>query len=361
MLIGVECFKDSEIHSMITSRGKTGICEITHQSGVMIYDTNYDTYLEADFSEILDVYTAQSDLPHDFPKECLALLEDILLRDWEIFNVGCTDVKTIVMEICKDIYPNNANIFSEKVGIAKVCDSSFLQRKCLMKQFSWERFTSSIKNINRFHSNHINLGLLEEFFSSDSMQKQYKRGELTLYRGRISDVKGYKKEEMGAPPLTLASAGRVNSAGISCLYLANDINTTFHEIRARDLDYVSIGTFILTKDIKIVDLSNLNKISPFASGESDFEWFAVNMNILKKINDEIAKPLRRQDSELDYLPAQYISDFIKSLGFDGICYGSTLNEQGLNYAFFDEKKFRCEKVDVYHIKAMKFMTELYVS
>lgn len=61
---------------------------------------------------------------------------------------------------------------------------------------------------------------------------------------------------MGPPPVKFATAGRANSAGISCLYLANNIVTTLHEIRARDLDYISVAAFKLCKELRIVDLSN---------------------------------------------------------------------------------------------------------
>ena len=156
---------------------------------------------------------------------------------------------------------------------------------------------------------------------------------------------------MGPPPANLATAGRANSNGISCLYLASDEITTLHEIRARDLDRISIGRFEARYDLRLIDLAELDKISPFrVSDVFTFEWLALNIPILKKINNEIAKPLRRQDSDLDYLPSQYIADFIKSLGYDGIRYKSTLNRDGMNYAIFDKKKLKC--IDVKHIQVM---------
>lgn len=252
------------------------------------------------------------------------------------------------------VYNSDSLLFVEKVGMEKLCDSEFLRRNSLLRESSWEKFMSSIKNINRFHSNHINFELLNEFFCGPQMQRTIQKDSDSLFRARIADENGIKKEEMGPPPAKLATAGRANSAGISCLYLANDVVTTFHEIRARDLDYISVASFRLNKDLKIVDLSNLDNISPFSQGSFDYEWFAINMSILKKISIEIAKPLRRQDSELDYLPAQYISDFVKSLGFDGICYKSTLNKDGLNYAFFDYKKFKCVDIRLYHVKALSY-------
>ena len=84
------------------------------------------------------------------------------------------------------------------------------------------------------------------------------------------------------------------------------------------------------------------------------EWFSINMSILKKISREIAKPLRRQDSELDYLPSQYIADYVKSLGYDGICFRSTLNREGVNYAIFDSKTFECVDVKLVHIDSVEY-------
>lgn len=357
MRIGINCFEDVEIRSMITSGGVKGHCDITGDDDVFIYDTRVSdgtSGIAASLAEVLDVYTPESQLPSDFPKDLLVRIEDVLATEWSIFKLESSKVKTVIMELCKEFYTEDSLIFSELVGIEALCDEEFRKRNCITMSSTWELFMSSIKNRNRFHSNHINLPLLEQLFASPSLQLTISRNLGKYYRARIGTEKGFPPEKMGAPGPALATAGRANSAGISCLYLAGDIVTTFHEIRARDLDYVSVGTFVPKRELKIVDLSNLYKISPFSANPFGFEWFAMNMNILKKISREIAKPLRRQDSELDYLPAQYISDFVKSLGYDGICYRSTLSEDGLNYAIFNEKHFKCVAVNVYHIASLSY-------
>lgn len=358
MRIGINCFKDTEIRSIIESQNNKGTCEITGVTDAWVYDTDKENILRDYLSEILNIYTPASELPDDFPEEHLNYIEHILFEKWAIFNVPTENIKKIIKEVCSEIYPHDSLLFTSKVGMEKLCDSDFLKRNSLLRESSWEKFMSSIKNINRFHSNHINLKLLEDFFGSPQMKRIINKSSVCLYRARIADENGIKMEEMGPPPARFATAGRANSAGISCLYLANDIVTTLHEIRARDLDYISVASFKNTKDLKIVDLSNLDNISPFSSASFDYEWFAINISILKKISIEIAKPLRRQDSELDYLPAQYISDFAKSLGFDGICYKSTLNQNGLNYAFFDYKKFKCVDVKLYHINSLSYKADI---
>lgn len=357
MHIGINCFEDVEIRTIISSIGQKGNCELTGVENVYIYDTDSvseNADLKSYFLEIIDVYTPESLLPTDFPYENLKMIEEILVSDWSIFSVSKEYVKRILVAICKDEYDEDSKIFTEKVGLEKLCDSDFLKRNCLTKESSWEKFTTSIKCINRFHSNHINLELLKAFFESPVMQKIISKGDTEFFRARISDENGLKKDEMGPPPIGLITAGRVNSQGIRCLYLSNDQITTIHEIRARDFDYISIGKFRAKQELRIVDLSNLEKISPFSMDVFNAEWFSINMTILKKISREIAKPLRRQDSELDYLPSQYIADYIKSLGYDGICYRSTLNKSGVNYAIFDNKKFECIEVSLVHINSVEY-------
>lgn len=189
----------------------------------------------------------------------------------------------------------------------------------------------------------------------------YKKGAI-FYRSRISSEEGFSPEEMGAPPSEKATAGRANSAGIRCLYLASDPDTTIQEIRAGVFDYVSVGRFELQEDIVVVDLKAIDYISPFIDGLSFLEH-AINKEHLKRINMEIGRPLRRSDSALDYIPTQYISDFIKSIMHDGkpeyagIEYNSTINFSGQNLAIFYPDLFLCTDVEVYHIKELRYEKE----
>lgn len=188
------------------------------------------------------------------------------------------------------------------------------------------------------------------------VRKSYKAGTV-FYRARIcSNEAGHSKSLMGAPPTQLATAGRANPEGISILYLADTVKTTLHEIRAGVFDYVTVGKFRLKRDIEIIDLASLNKISPFIGNAIgiDYTRHAINIEHLKMISQEIAKPLRRHDSTLDYLPTQYVSDYIKSQGFDGIEYISTMCRDGFNLAIFDESIFKCTKTTVYDIKSLSY-------
>ena len=170
MQIGIDCFNDIEIRSIIKTQGKIGKCEITGKERQYIYDTEDSMELADIFSDVLDVYTPNSELPKNFPERLKDKIEIILERDWSIFNIHAKDIKRVIMAICKTTYNEDSLIFKEVVGIENMCVSGYLERKCIMKYSDWDSFVASIKNENRFHSNHINLKLLEELFHGGLVQ-----------------------------------------------------------------------------------------------------------------------------------------------------------------------------------------------
>lgn len=70
--------------------------------------------------------------------------------------------------------------------------------------------------------------------------------------------------------------------------------------------------------------------------------------------------MRRSDSPLDYVPTQYVTDYIQSIThdgtheYDGIEYKSTLHPSGFNLAIFNPDLFSCISVDVYKVNEIKY-------
>jgi hypothetical protein len=357
------CFNDIELKSVIRSINKKGDCHICGKSDIFIYDTDTDIQLTDYFDEFINIYTPSSLLPPNYPKTDLSFLKDELLEKWDIFsNNAKSKAYDILVSICKDKYDSTPELFDGEVGISELTDSTYLEQNSILRTNSWEDFVNSLKMENRFHTSHINKDILQQFCTY--IKKTYKEGQL-FYRGRIATEKGYEKTEMGVPSPEKASAGRANAAGIRCLYLSNDIKTTIHEIRAGTFDYVSIGAFELQKDISVADFKAIHKISPFI-GDIGFTRSAINREHLKKINDEMAKPLRRNDSLLDYIPTEYISDFIKSITrnekkeYDGLEYNSTMTFGGYNLAIFYPHLFVCKEVKTYRIDSIEYNFEIQV-
>lgn len=352
-----KCFCDAELKATIEKIGQKGNCSICGSTNVYIYDTDKDSELVEYFEEFISIYTPVHSLPPEFPKAETRLLKDELLTNWNIFNkLSAINVYKIITNICSEKYQQTPELFDYPVGIAEFYNSKYLDEHSLLRTNSWEDFVTSLKIQNRFHTNLINLEILKRFCSY--IRKPYKKGTI-FYRGRISPSSGFCMDEMGAPPHEKASAGRANAPGIRCLYLASDVDTTIHEVRAGAFDCISVGKFELLEDIIVVDLKSIDKISPFLES-LDYMEHAINKEHLNKINAEMGKALRNSDSDLNYIPTQYISDFIKSIEhngkaeYAGIEYDSTMNTDGFNLAIFYTDLFKCIDAETYKIDRLNY-------
>lgn len=368
MIFCQNCFKDPEIMSIVKKTGRIGNCPICESEDVSLYDTDRDTSLNAIFDDLLSVYTAAENLPRSHPKEDTQSLTHALKNDWSIFgNISDSKILDILKAISPDIFQNYRTIFEQPVGIREKYDSDYLKEHSILRTQEWKDFVQAIKHDNRFHLSLINTNLLKDYclcISEDISADKHR-----FYRGRIAHDKiGFKPSEIGAPPSTKTVDGRANSAGISRLYLTDKRETTLHEIRAAEYDYVTVGTFKLLRPIKVVNLKEIAKISPFNSvTEVDCTALAINREHLQKINKELSRPMRRGDSVLDYLPTQYIADFIKSITddngkplFDGIKYQSAMHSKGSNLTIFNPELFKCTYCNTYEVTKLNYHMETIV-
>lgn len=358
MIICDGCFYDKEISSIIKSVSRnSGICPTCHKHDKKLYDTDYQNDLTPYFEDLVNTYTPEELLPPSFPAAEKRRLMDDLNERWQIFSdIPYPTQYEILRNICSELYASTPSLFDGLVGIPELYDDLYLKNHMLLRTNNWDLFVNEIKTVNRYHSKLVNLDILEKYCSF--IRKTYKAGYY-FYRARISEKEGFDINSMGAPPAGKSSEGRANARGITCLYLASDLETTLHEVRAGVFDFVSIGKFLLKKDIVVVDLSAITEISPFTEGLDCLDH-AINMTHLKKINDEMSKSLRRSDSTLDYVPTQYIVDFIKNIEhngtreYAGVEYSSTTNPDGYNLAIFEPELFECIAVDVYNIEELRY-------
>ena len=362
MIFCDHCFTDKEIASIICAVSATNVgeCPVCHYRNGRLYDTSIQNELTPYFEELLNIYTPSTMLPDTYPRaETRSLIDDLKDR-WNIFsNITRTQTYEILRSVCKELYANAPELFDGTVGIPELYDSVYLQDHALLKNNNWDAFVTEIKTKNRYHSKIINFEILKKYCSF--IRKTYKTGDI-FYRARISEQNGYSANEMTAPPLGKSSEGRANARGITCLYVASDIDTTLHEVRAGVFDFVSVGTFRLKQDITVVDLRAITEISPFVEG-LEYLDHAINKQYLEKLNMEMSKSLRRSDSTLDYVPTQYIADFIKSIEhdgeqeYDGIEYNSTTNPGGYNIAIFNPDLLECVSVNVYDIEKLQYTSK----
>lgn len=334
----VECFSDTQIQTMISANGKTGTCDFCGRTNVSICAVDEPSDVSDLISEVLSVYEEADDGEPLF---------SVIIDNWNVFKKDFPSSHDLIAAFCSTIYGDDGRTHNKKVRIPK----SYTDEYGIFSGHTWREFSNAIKTKNRFCNGYFRADQFVSFLSY-SITKYSKGTE--FFRARICDkAEGFTKDKMGPPPVGKRKSGRVNPEGIGVLYLTSDESTALREVRASAFDYVTLGKFKLLKDIKVVNISGLNSISP-AVYSSGLESLAANTKIFSDIAKEIAKPLRRNDSSLEYLPTQFITEFIKSKGYAGVSYMSTMGTGGTNIAVFDESLFECVSVHVVEINSINY-------
>lgn len=364
MKICVDCFADSEIQNIVNSIDNSDTCDVLHRYSSHVYDTEKHMALVPYFEALVSIYTPAKSSKYQEKVSAFLPLGQELQKRWNIFSSCCdeTIIDVIIKNICKEKYEETPDLFEEVVGLDECYDSVYCEKHSLLKTHSWDDFKDHLIICNRYHTSHFNTDIFKHFCWVIS--KKYKAGT-KLYRGRISNSLGYPIAEMGHPKPEHSKAGRANAAGVKCLYLASDIETVIREVRAGKGDYVTIATFELQKDVWIVDLRRINQISPFALDDTTpLVDYAINREFLQKINMEMAKIVCKSDTVLDYVPTQYICDFIKTIQrkgsnedmmyFSGVEYNSTLSKSGYNIAIFEPEAFKGICTELHQVTSLEY-------
>jgi RES domain-containing protein len=173
------------------------------------------------------------------------------------------------------------------------------------------------------------------------------------YRARILEGDAtYSPESMGPPPVGRATAGRANPAGIPYLYLASDQLTAISEMRPHRGDRVCVAEFDLEPHLYLIDLRDPKSsisLSPFAmSDEGEIILLRRNRDFLHELGEELSRPVVPRSAPVEYLPSQYLCEFIKHCGFDGVVYRSSVGP-GVNVALFDANRARVGCVTPYQV------------
>jgi RES domain len=170
------------------------------------------------------------------------------------------------------------------------------------------------------------------------------------YRARIrTGDDTFPIDKMGAPPKRLASHGRANPAGIPYLYVGSKPETATAEIRPHTGEVACVADFTIP-NIRAVDLRNPRKlVSPFIwSDASVIGQLRADLPFLERLGEELTRPVLPQGAAIDYIPSQYLCEFIKKSGFDGVVYRSSVSD-GINLALFDPDKAIGGAVALYNV------------
>lgn len=141
----------------------------------------------------------------------------------------------------------------------------------------------------------------------------------------------FSQADIGNPPVSKATEGRLNRARVSILYLASDPETAVAELRPHPGHVVSTAEFRALRPLCIADFSQ-HDLRNFLSDER-LELLRTILSFGAVLN----LPVQPERNDL-YILTQLFSDCIRKAGFEGISFRSSVGK-GSNLACFAPDAF----------------------
>lgn len=206
----------------------------------------------------------------------------------------------------------------------------------------WQDFKASVRAEARFFNRQAEQWL-DDIFADIETHADW-RGELvvrtmlpeepatTFVRGRVAfdeaELRAFvsrPERELGPPPRGMAASGRMNAAGVSVFYGAEELATCRAEIRPPVGSHAVFARFSLLRPVKLLDFDVLAAIAVTGSiFDPDYIRRCDRVAFLRIFGAEISQPVMPRDEAFGYLPTQIVADYIfQRLGFDGLFYRST--------------------------------------
>lgn len=198
----------------------------------------------------------------------------------------------------------------------------------------WQNFQYSLKYKNRFF---INSEFQKKLKKAIDLHENILRTGIELFRARINNIEPYDKplniKDMGAAPTEKTLSNRANPIGISYLYTSLCEETCVNEVRPGIGHYITVAKFSLKQDIRIVNFYNAIPMPT----DKYIEYLAY------EIHSTFSQPIIYGKPEIEYLPFQFISEFIKMQKYEGVLYRSFFksdinDRRALNLVIFNENK-----------------------
>jgi hypothetical protein len=312
-----ECFGDRGLRrdiipSMSPTTGDCGYCGTT---GVDLIEP---AALRDLFQLLISIYA---------PDPSGKTLVEWLKQDWDLFCHALMDIahaKELLSEILDD-----GDIVRRPFSPSVAYHSEALAR--------WETLREELMYRNRYFLEEVldtdRLKELLVHLPADDMPTQW-------YRARIlTDETAYTIDQMGAPPARLATHGRANPAGIPYLYLSSLPKTAIAEVRPHTGEVACVAEFTLPPPLRAVDLRNpRGLVSPFVLADATaIGQLRADIAFLERLGEELTRPVLPRGAAIDYIPSQYLCEFIKRAGYDGVVYRSSVST-GINLALFNPVK-----------------------
>jgi len=324
-----ECFGDVGLSRILPSFSTAnGVCGYCGSNDVGLVDP---IKLFDLFSSVTNIYEESEE-----GQELVSWFRE----DWAMFRHSKMDdfrVKDLLAAILDD-----AVLVRKRFKPSERFKSNRLER--------WDLLTTELRRRNRYFPEiEIDFSRLADllvFLRAQNMEKNW-------YRARINaDENTFPIDKMGAPPVGVASHGRANPPGIPYLYVGSTPETSIAEIRPHTGETATVAEFNIDGGaLAVVDLRAPKQlISPFSLGDEDkIGALRGDIDFLERLGNELTRPVRPQAAPVEYVPSQYLCEFIKRSGWDGVLYSSSVSD-GVNLALFEPEKAEPKNVSLWRVQ-----------
>ena len=234
---------------------------------------------------------------------------------------------------------------------------------------SWSHFVWTVRHETRFHF-HVSpvspvggpqelapgefLPQLGRLIEASGLVRAIPKG-LPLFRVRVratGDTWVLIADQLGAPPLERARAGRMNPAGIPYLYVALEEATALAESVSSPPVEAVLATFMSSRELTVIDLSSLPPL-PSIFDEAR-RLHREGLMFLRAFVREISKPVAKDGAEhIDYVPSQVVCEYFAQVflsgdragPIDGLLYPSAVRPSGKNLVLFPSGREWSRKFD----------------
>ncbi|MBW2061207.1 MAG: RES domain-containing protein [Deltaproteobacteria bacterium] len=359
MVCCVNCFRDRHIKQFIRGGENIGTCDYCLSEKI-------DTHSVRDVGQFIMAGFLQryEDAAHQVPYESreggyqypTETITEILLESPDIWGDILDDPSTLLHDLIYD--DNTAYVTHHPHGPPPGMPDEIEH---------WQKFCETVKREKRFTAflddknsdpndpqNPRNLlSTIANHFFEDHLD-YYPPGR-KIYRARIkSGSKNYSHEELTSPPLSNTRNSRMSPVGISFFYGGNDSPTCIHEIRPSVGETVVVAEFEVLRPLTILSFQyDMVETTSMFDPSYNYDYDEFTIPFLNYFISDISKPIRDTDSDIEYVPSQVFTEFIKSFDFDwaftyagsdkgendpvlidGISFPSSLNTGGQNIVLF---------------------------
>ena len=94
-----------------------------------------------------------------------------------------------------------------------------------------------------------------------------------------------------------------------------------------------------------IDIVDFTEVASAFLGSGNLAEYTKRIQLKRLISKDLSKPIRRYDSDIEYIPTQFICEYIRYIiGADGILFNSSLDLEGKNIVLFNQDKIECINV-----------------